>query len=504
MGIRSTKSISNRGKSEYSGKMGKKIMQCAGEALQRGTALLNRVPGLIQPNTFMVPLLWNNTALQIIRETQPAMPITARALAILHTCMYTAWAAYDPIAVNTSTSETLRQPPYEWTLPNKEEAISYAAYYALRDLFPTQADRFKAVMISIGYNPTQLTTRTNTPASIGKLAAKTILSTRHWDGSNQLGDLYSQPYSDYTHYDTINDPDHIHNPNRWQPLRISTTHGSSVQQFTVPHWGLVQPFAMMHGAQFRPGKPQFDTIRDSKHIMQFLHMSTNLTEQQKVSIEYWRNGPQGEQAPGHWCLIAQYIARRDAYNLDTTIKLFFILTNALLDASIACWDCKRAYDTARPLSYIRSFFHEQPKPKPLHACIGPQQGIQLTAGQNWHPYQPTDIMTPASPEYCSAHSTFSAASAAILSWFTGSDYFGGSYTQHADTALIEPGTNITLNWKTFSSAADDAGMSQLHSGVHFAHSYTAGKTLGHNVAAQAWRKAQNAINGKHQSSKTRS
>jgi len=485
---------------------GKNFIQRAGETLQRGTALLNRVPGLIQPNTFMIPVLWNNTALEAIRETKPAMPITARALAILHTCMYTAWAAYDPIAVHTSTSEILRRPPHEWTLPNKEEAISYAAYYALRDLFPTQVDRFKAVMISIGYcpNPGSKATRQHidTPASIGKLAAKTVLSTRHWDGSNQLGDMYSQPYSDYTHYNTINDPDHVHHPDYWQPLRITTAGGSSTQQFAVPYWGQVQPFAMTHGAQFRPARPHIDDMLNSEHIMRLLHMSTHLTNQQKVSIEYWRNGPHGEQLPGHWCLIAQYIARRDAYNLDTAVRLFFILTNALLDASIACWDCKRAYNTARPLSYIRSFF----RGRLTHARVGSQHSAWLTEGQNWHPYQPADIVTPASPEYCSAHSTFSTASAAILNWFTGSDYFGGSYTQHAGTSLIEPGpaTNITLNWKTFSSAADDAGMSQLYSGVHFAHSNNAGRTLGHNVAALVWRKAQNCINGRLQPTQARS
>ncbi len=88
------------GTSGASGARAKSSFDTLGEALQKGTALLNRVPGLIEPNTFTVPVLWNNTALQAIRETKPAMPVAARALAILHTCMYTAWAAYDPIALS--------------------------------------------------------------------------------------------------------------------------------------------------------------------------------------------------------------------------------------------------------------------------------------------------------------------------------------------------------------------------------------------------------------------
>ncbi len=311
-----------------------------------------------------------------------------------------------------------------------------------------------------------------------------------------MGDLYAQAYSDYTDYTTINGPDHIRNLNCWQPQRITTAHGSSVQQFDVPYWGKVQPFAMMHGAQFRPDKQHVNDIHASEHIMQILHSSASLTDRQKVCIEYWSNGPDSEQPPGHWCLIAQYIARRDAYNLDTTIKLFFILTNALLDASIACWDCKRAYNAARPLSIIRSLF----KGRLIHAWAGPQRGTRLLEGQNWQPYQPTEIVTPTSPAYCSEHSAFSATSAAILNWFTGSNYFGGSYTRLAGTSLIEPGSvpanNITLSWKTFSSAAAEAGMSQIYGGVHFVKSDSDGKLLGYKVAATVWHKAQNFINGK--------
>ncbi|MDQ3261317.1 MAG: hypothetical protein M3Q00_11155, partial [Pseudomonadota bacterium] len=44
---------------------------------------------------------WDNAALQAIRTTKPGPPIVARAMAIVHTGMYDAWAAYDPVAVGT-------------------------------------------------------------------------------------------------------------------------------------------------------------------------------------------------------------------------------------------------------------------------------------------------------------------------------------------------------------------------------------------------------------------
>src|SRR5437867_8695238 len=52
-----------------------------------------------------VAIQWDNAALQTIRVTKPGPPIAARALAIVHTAMYHAWAAYDDQAVGTRLGE---------------------------------------------------------------------------------------------------------------------------------------------------------------------------------------------------------------------------------------------------------------------------------------------------------------------------------------------------------------------------------------------------------------
>lgn len=62
--------------------------------------------------------------------------MVARALAIAHTCIYDAWAAYDHRAVSTLLGGSLRQPARERTLVNKQQAISFAAYRAAADLLP--------------------------------------------------------------------------------------------------------------------------------------------------------------------------------------------------------------------------------------------------------------------------------------------------------------------------------------------------------------------------------
>src|SRR5207244_6637581 len=111
-----------------------------------------------------VAVQWSNMCLQAVRDTKPGPPMVARAIAIVHTCMYDAWAAYDPFAVGTRLGSSLRRPAAERTLANKNEAISYAAYRALVDLFPTEVAMFDFMMTKLGYDPTQRSTDTMTPS----------------------------------------------------------------------------------------------------------------------------------------------------------------------------------------------------------------------------------------------------------------------------------------------------------------------------------------------------
>src|SRR5262249_19319413 len=146
-----------------------------------------------------VLLQWNQVALQAVRNTNLGPPMVARSLAILHTCMYDAWAAYDDVAVGTRLGGTLRRPLEERSLINKEKAISYAAYRALIDLFPaSQAPMFDGLMMSLGYDPADASTDPANPAGVGNLAAAAVIAFRHHDGANQLGDLNPGAYSHYT------------------------------------------------------------------------------------------------------------------------------------------------------------------------------------------------------------------------------------------------------------------------------------------------------------------
>lgn len=444
-----------------------------------------------------VVVRWNNAALDAIRITRPGPPIVARMLAIPHTCMYDAWAAYDTTAAGTRLGDQLRRPATERTDANKNKAISFAAYRALVDLFPSEVASFNALMASLGYNPSDTSVDTTSPAGIGNAACKALLDFRHNDGSNQLGNLNGgTPYSDYTGYAPVNTPDFVSNPNRWQPLRVPDGHGGfTIQKFIAPHWGKVTPFSLKRASQFRPAPPaRFGSAAYVEQAREVISYSAVLNDVQKVIAEYWADGPSSELPPGHWALFAQFVSRRDNHNVDKDAKMFFAMTNAILDASIASWEAKRYYDYVRPVTAIHVLFNGQQIP----AWAGPGLGTQLILGQNWQPYQAPTVVTPPFAEYVSGHSIFSMASATVLKAFTGSDVFGHKAVIPAGSSRVEPGqvpaTTITLTWANFSDAANEAGISRRYGGIHFMEGDLASREMGAKIGAQAWKKAQRYFN----------
>jgi hypothetical protein len=439
---------------------------------------------------------WNDVLLAVLRSSGLGPPMVARAIGIVHTCGFDAWAAYDDKAVGTRLGGTLRRPANERTEANKEKAFSYGEYRCLLDLFPAQGATIREEMASFGFDPNDASADTTTPSGIGNTAAAAVIAYRHHDGSNQLGDLHQPPYSDYTGYQSVNDPAHINDANRWQPLRYSDGQGGWViPGYVGPHWGRVLPFALSTSSQFRPAPPSRYPhgayIAQAEHI---LELNAHLDDRQKMIAEYWADGPHSELPPGHWTLFAEFVSRRDGHTFDEDVQLFFILGNAVMDASIAVWECKREFDSERPITAIRFL----KAGKKILATV-PGLGKQVIAGEDWVPYQPATFMTPPFPEYISGHSGFSAAGAEVLRRFTGSDAFGASVTLAAGSSRVEPGMTpasaVTLSWQTFSEAADEAGISRRYGGIHFEDGDLRARALGRLVGGAVWDKAQSYIEG---------
>jgi hypothetical protein len=434
---------------------------------------------------------WNGAFLQAVRNVHFSPVFTARAAAVVHTSMYDAWSAYDGRAIRTRPGAPPRRPESERTLHNKRIAISYAAYRALVDLFPSQKEAlFDRLLLDLGLDPADGSTDPTLAVGIGNLAAAAVVAFRHSDGSNQLGDMNGgAPYSDYTGYRPVNTPDTLVDPARWQPLATP----AGPQTFLAPHWGRVVPFALASGSQFRPPAPApYPSRRYVQQAVALVRLSAGLTDRQKMIVEYWADGPSTETPPGHWNRLAQFVSRRDRHTLDDDVKLYFVLGNALLDASIAVWECKVHYDYVRPVSAVRFLFAGHM----IEAWGGPGLGTRLIPGESFRSY----IGTPAFAEYTSGHSAFSAASAEVLRLFTRSSYFGASVTFPAGSSAVEPGLtpkeDVTLRWATFEEAADEAGTSRRLGGIHFLQSDLASRAMGKQIGSLAFAEAMRLIEGR--------
>ena len=383
---------------------------------------------------------WNAAALAEVRASKLGPPIVARALAIAHTCMYDAWAAYDDVAIGTVPGWDLRRSLVEHTDANKAEAISFAAYRCLVNLFPTGAARLADVMERLGYDPGNTSTDVTTPAGIGNVAAQAVIDDRRDDGSNQYGDLHPGAYSDYTGYTPRNQPMafctplprdcpplDIDDPLHWQPL-ISDT--GVTQTFIAPHWESVRPFALRSAAQFDdrpllvPPPDIFNGPRSyQKNAEEILKYSRELNDERKLIVEYWADGPASELPPGHWGLFAQFVSQRDDHSIDEDVKMFFAMHNASFDAGIVAWHFKRKYDGVRPITAIRYLKRGQDRPR-LGRTGPAHRAHRRRAMDAVQPRKQPDSRVSRATSRGIRHSR--SASAEVLKRFTGSDHFGFS------------------------------------------------------------------------------
>jgi hypothetical protein len=235
--------------------------------------------------------------------------------------------------------------------------------------------------------------------------------------------------------------------------------------------------------------------------------------------------------------------------LEWDVKTYFALNGAAHDAAIAAWGLKGFHDSVRPISMIRYLGglgqssdptgpSYDPDGLPLEAGLvevvtddssSPGQRHELLADHvgdiavyswrgppddpdtqvsgvgwiravDWVPYQRPTFVTPSFAGYISGHSTFSRAAAEVLSGITGSSSFPGGLSEWvvAEGSLIHeegPTVDVALQWATYYDAADQAGRSRLHGGIHIAPDDLAGRMVGSEVGLAAWALAQTYFDG---------
>ena len=277
----------------------------------------------------------------------------------------------------------------------------------------------------------------------------------------------------------------------------------------------------------------------------------------RVLAEFWADGPSSETPPGHWNVLANYVADHPLTvnkiggvgpvvdDLEWDVKTYFALNAALHDAACACWAAKRDYDGWRPFSIIRYLGglgqssnpglpsyntngiplitnvielvtaataapggkHEGLIPGKIAVLgwpgppanpVSQHSGVVWMHADTWIPYQRTNFVTPAFPGYFSGHSTFSRSAAEVLTSITGSPYFPGglgTFTNYVLAFENGPSAPITLQWATYYDAADQAGISRIWGGIHPPIDNLEGRRAGAQCGQGVWALAQKYFDG---------
>ncbi len=232
-----------------------------------------------------------------------------------------------------------------------------------------------------------------------------------------------------------------------------------------PKWMTIRTLVMDSAGQIKaPGPIPFSKQPGSpfyKMAQQVQETGNHLDSNQKWIANFWdcnsfKLHVQGHlmfatkaMTPcGHWMEIAGTIAKNKNADFYKTVYTYTGVSLGIFDAFIASWYAKYTYDLVRPETFINKY-------------IDP----------NWKPY----LQTPPFPEYNSAHSTISSASAAVLKTIYGNE------TPFRDSSERNWGWP-DRSFPSLDSAAREVSMSRFYGGIHYLPSvwdaYAQGKEIG--------------------------
>ena len=146
-----------------------------------------------------------------------------------------------------------------------------------------------------------------------------------------------------------------------------------------------------------PLQAKYGTLEFQRQAEELIALSANLTDEQKMIAGFWSASPDSDSPVAHWMRFAEFVSARDHHSLDDDVKMFFALSNAMMDADIAAWDAKRYYDSVRPATAIPLIF----RGKAIKTWGGSGKGTVQVDGGQWLPYQSATLPTPPSPDYVS-------------------------------------------------------------------------------------------------------
>jgi hypothetical protein len=359
------------------------------------------------------------------------------------------------------------------------------------------------MMQTAGLDPNNTAEDPTTPSGIGILAARNALAYLRDDGANRYGDIggnkYNvQPYADYTGYEPVNTAYDLRDPSRWQPNVIwkdtSTQQAVfTVQQFALPQYAFVRPFAYTSPAQFHVSPP---TDLDYHHRAayrqqadQVIRASANLTDQRKMTAEFFND------KVATFGAVARAVNFGGHYDTVQTVEYVARSIMTLHDSTIATWYFMRKFDSVRPFSAIRYLYGD----KKITAWGGPGTGtVSDITGDEWQAYLYRDADADY-PSYPSVTAAACLAFAQLARDALGTDNVDISVPTPKGSSVVEPGitpaTDLTLHWSTLSDFATDCGQSGIWGGEDFPAAVTAAGQYAPRIGDLVYQFVQRHLNG---------
>jgi hypothetical protein len=383
-----------------------------------------------------VVLDWNGLMIDAIRADNSGPTLSARNLAILHT------AIYDAVNSVVRTHQPYR---FEIDAPGEsspEAAAVGAAYEVMQILYQPFRARTESLYAAWRASAPDDVSISHGLA-LGRQVGVLALQSRAADGSST-----EVPYIPSAE------------PGQWRRTP------PFFRPPLTPHWRYVTPFCL---PEIEPWMPPPPPALDSEEYAEALNEvkawggqdSAIRTPEQGLVALYWSDFSYTAMPPGHWHEIADTIARDRQNTLAENARLFALVSLAQADAAIVCWEAKYRHNLWRPVTAIQRADEDA---NPL-----------TEADPNWEQFLPS----PPFPAYPSGHSTFSKASAQVLTHFYGTDAI--TFITSSDTV-----SEVVRTFDSLAACADEVGMSRIYGGFHYSFDNVEGKKMGGKIGDYVW------------------
>ena len=369
---------------------------------------------------------WNTVATDAFTPSQGTNPMAqSRTLAILHAAMHDALNAIDRRFV--SYTPGLAESPGA----SADAAVAAAARDVLVTLLPEQVAQiegaYERALAAVPHGAAK-----NAGIAVGRASASATIARRKGDR-----------FEEATH------PVYVPKP------------GAGEYQFTPPFnfaaqpgWGAVTPFLIDLREHALDGPRRLGSVHyasDLAYVKAIGEISSTIrTPEQSEIAQFWY-----EDSPLGWNRIANTAVRLRRLDSWSAARAFALVNFAMADGFIAGFEAKYRFRFWRPETAIRA---------------AATDGNPLThPDAMWQPF----LITPPVPDYPSTHTVLGWAAAEVLI-----DLFGDRLHYSADSLTLP---DVTRQFKGFSAAAEENGLSRIYAGIHFRHAVKEGRRQGRSI-----------------------